>query len=67
MTFDTLVLFALIAGVQCVAGFLAFLWLMRASASNTSAIRLLTAENVLRTNRIIAAAQKLERLTRLGK
>ena len=67
MNFDLVVMFALIAGVQSVMGFLAFMWLMRASASNTAAVRLMTAEHVLRTNKIVNAAARLERLAKLGR
>jgi hypothetical protein len=66
MTNEALVLFAIIVSFQTVIGFLAFLWLMRASHANTVAVKLLTKDLALRTNRIIQAASKMERLTRLG-
>jgi hypothetical protein len=67
MTKEALLIFAFMLGCQCVLGFLMFLWLRKQSHHQVLAHRALKAELTTRENRLVMAAQRIERILKLGR
>lgn len=66
MSLDGVIAFSLIFGLQLTLGFVFFVWLAKASNENALMLKKLHADLMLRENRLVMAAIKLERIIKLG-